>query len=517
MEGKIDTLKDIWQGYLQFGLSQGSRQIYFLADLILSLVIIYLLIRPFNNRRGINYLALILVAGLLLVATAYFTLPSLHLLLQLVVIILLIGLPIYFEDIWLNLFRPSSIEPTNQSTKYLGKLPRLIVSLLLALTLVLSVNGLSTKTSQLPQDIVIAPANIKEGLAANLGSDKKVSLIITAPRSRWQQLSADAFSASIDLGDRSEGTYDLPINVTAKVGEVKVVRIKPERITVTVEPVIKKTVAVVVNYTGKAANDLLPGEAKIDPAKVEVSGAKSVITDLSQAQISVNLDNQTQAIEQKYGLTAVDSGSKIIEGLTFSPSEVAAKIPLIKAGKNKTVGIKPKLTGQPAGGYWVSSIEVDPPAITVTGPVDLLQDLSQLETESVSLAGLSADTTVNVNLSYPSGISSVGEVRKVNLSIKVSPTSTTKVVNPELIFDGLSSGLKVTNMDPAQISAIVSGSSALLADGEKSKVKIVLDLSAYKSAGNYSLTIKNTNFQLPSGLTLVSFLPSALSITLENK
>ncbi|MDO8650170.1 MAG: hypothetical protein Q7K33_02555, partial [Candidatus Berkelbacteria bacterium] len=78
----IDTLKDIWQGWLQFGVGDTTRWLYFSFDILLVAVILYFIVRAFNSRKNISYLALIGLALAILVISAFITLPGLHVLAQ---------------------------------------------------------------------------------------------------------------------------------------------------------------------------------------------------------------------------------------------------------------------------------------------------------------------------------------------------------------------------------------------------------------------------------------------------
>ena len=106
---------------------------------------------------------------------------------------------------------------------------------------------------------------------------------------------------------------------------------------------------------------------------------------------------------------------------------------------------------------------------------------------------------------------------KVSLKIEIDQVQTTKSVTPEYIYDGLSSSLQVTGVNPTSIAALVSGSASQLAGLGSSEVKVKLNLGPFQSAGTYSVAIKGTDFVLPNGVGLASFLPSAVSVTLENR
>ncbi len=487
-----------------------------MVDIGIAAIVLFLLLRFFNSRRGLAYIGLMLGSLVVLIISAQINLPALHLIAQAAIVVLLIGLPLFFEEKWLSMFAKKDVsyqaEPNFMHPIVIG-----LISIIAAFLLAALNNSPTVKTAELPQGVAVSAANLKEGLSANFGSQKRISVIVRAPRQTWEKLKSEDFAASINAEQLAEGTYDVTVAVTSTNPEAKIIRVKPSHVTVTIEPVIRKTVPIVARYTGKAANELVPGDPIIDPEKAEVTGPKSIVDDISQATLQINIDNQSAPISQKYQLVALSSSGSRIEDVTFGPAEAVVKLSFVKAGKVKNVPIKVKVDGQPSSGFWVESVSTDPAIIPVTGEIDTLEKMTFIETETVSLSGLNDDKQQSVNLKFPSGITSSDGTSKVTVSLKVSPASTTKSITPTYVYLGLDPSLKVTSITPTSINAIVSGDSSLLSGLSSNDVKLNINLSAYKSAGAYAITIKNDSFELKTGVSLVSFLPSAINVTLDNK
>lgn len=514
-----DQLQAIWAGYLSFGFSEPLKLLLLIIDVLGLTALLWILLRRFNTRRGWSYMGGLAGAVVLLTATALVTLPGLHFLAQCLLVILLVGWPLYFHDTWVGLFSRRSA--TNQTLpgveQYLSAFALTVISLLLAGLITVFGHGVATKTAEFPEPITITAVNLPTGVSANLGDQTSVKLIITAPRSQWASLKSDSFSATVDVGQQSEGTYDLPVSVTVKANQVKILRLSPTHVTVTVEPIIAKTVPVVAKFTGSAGDQLVPDDPVFDPDKVQVSGPKSVVTDLTQAIVQIKLNGETKPIDQPFTPVGLTVDNETIGNLTFTPAQVGVKVAFVKAGKLKTVGIRPVLSGQPASGYWVKQATPTPATVVVTGTADALDKLTDLPTDPVSVAGLSAGTTLPASVSLPAGLSFAQPVDKFTLKIDIDVTQTTKTITPEIDYANLSPSLKVSKIDPTSVSLVVSGDSATLAGLSGSSVKLALDLSAYKSAGTYSVTVTSSQFTLPTNVSLVSFLPSALTVTLDPK
>lgn len=492
---------------------------YIVLDVIFTAVAAYAVIQAINTPRGGRYLLFLGGGLILLLVSSLIALPGLHLFAQANIIGLIIALPILFKDRWQQWLDPQVAVNTVSAAapRSFNQPAAMGLAALFALLIVGVSTGITTRTGEFPEEVTLTAVNVPDGLSASFGSLQGVTVLISAPREKWHSLTSSSFSAAVDLGNQKEGTYTLPVNVTSKVSGVKIVKTSPATVAVTVEPVIKKTVPVVVAFSGKAGNDLVPDTPEINPANVDVTGPKSVLATLTQVVAPVQLDNQTTDIDQTVDLQAQTPSGKVISSVTMEPAEVQVKVRLVKSGKLKTVPIAATVVGQPKSGYWVETVAVTPAVVNVTGPVDQLTNLTSVPTASFSVDGLSADKTEQLTLNLPSGISIADSTQKVSVVVKISQTSTTKSITPQLVYSNLSSNLQVSSVSPTSISAIISGPSSLLGAINDGAVKVTIDLSAYKSAGTYSVGITNESFVLPENISLVSFLPSAISVTVSSK
>lgn len=501
-------MQQLWLGYLQPNVSDGNKLLWIVIDALLVGVVVYFLSALFASKKGARYLsALGVIAGVFILA-AYVNLPALHLLARASAILLLVGLPILFRDEILALLE------TDKGYLSATLAQRLVIATAVSLLFVMVTLSSATKVTALPQEIPIQAVNLAEGMSARISGQGKVGVLVSAPRDAWQSITTEAFSATVDVARQPEGGYDMAVTIISKSPQVKILRVSPARVFVNVEPVIKKTVPVAVRFSGKAGNGLVPDDPKVTPEKVEVAGPKSVVSDVTQAIALVRLNGETAPFEQKVLLVAEDSLGESIRSLAFSPTEVTVGVALVVPGKTKTVGIRPVVSGAPATGYWVNSVRVDPAVISITGSAEQLATITDIPTSPINVNGLSASAQQQVTLVLPAGITAVETVGKVAVSLTIAKSDSTKTVTPEIVYVGLSESLKVQSIAPTSITAILSGPTELLTTQVG---KVNLDLSAYKSAGKYSVVIKNSSFSLAEGLRLVSFLPSAIDVTLENR
>jgi YbbR domain-containing protein len=181
---------------------------------------------------------------------------------------------------------------------------------------------------------------------------------------------------------------------------VEIKEIEPASITVTLDPAVHKTVPVVVKINGKVGEGLAPDEPQVEPENVEVRGAKSDVDTILEATAEVTLRGDTQDVKKAVTLKGLNAKGEEINDLQFSPNQVSVTIPIIKAGKTKTVGIKVKTEGVPKTGYWVSQTSIEPSMINISGNGEVLANTKFIETQPINVEGIDKNKTYKNGIKY---------------------------------------------------------------------------------------------------------------------
>jgi YbbR domain-containing protein len=396
-------------------------------------------------------------------------------------------------------------------TKNLGmKFIALILSLALWVFVAASINSVS----KFPGSIPVKSINVPDGYSA-IYDEKEVSIKIAAPPKIWNQLSSENFSAFVDLNGLSSGTHELKVYVNSNQSEVEIIEIEPRNLMVRLEPNISKKVPVKEVISGQPAEGMSVGGVAFDPAEAEIFGPKSLIDIVNNVTAEVVLSNEDQGFSRDIVLKVLNEKSEAISEISVLPTSVKADIKIVKAGNNKTVGIKVLTSGYPASGFYISNITVDPATVDIVGQDSLLRQTQFIETEVVDITNQNQTLAKSVSLSLPPGISLQRESNQnIKITINFLPTSINREVTAKIVPKNLAAGLKISNYDPPSVKVIVSGPvdqiNALAAD----QVILNIDLLG-KNIGIIGFDISDLMFDLPPGIKVISFLPSSLSITLQ--
>ncbi len=187
--------------------------------------------------------------------------------------------------------------------------------------------------------------------------------------------------------------------------------------TVELDRIDRRTVPVEVER-GDVPTGIEVGMVTVEPAEVEVVGPASVITRVVAARANVIIQSSGIDIDQDVELVPVDNVGDAVAQVDLDPPTARVTIPVFSDRQTRTLPVSPQLIGSPAAGFAISSVEVDPTVVTVDGDGDELEALATIDTEPVSVAGVSAATTVTAALALPTGVVAL-DVQQVDVTIGV--------------------------------------------------------------------------------------------------
>lgn len=369
-----------------------------------------------------------------------------------------------------------------------------------------------------PGGISIRVINVPSGLVA-IYDTKITDIKIMADPAVWNKLSAESFDAYIDLSNRAAGTYDLPVTVVSSVPGVQIIERNPENAFVRLETVVTKEVSVSKKVEGTAADGMVAGNIDITPDKVQVKGPKSTIDGITEALVVVRLNGESEKFTKNIPFTVFDENNEQVSDIEFVPSEASVTVPIVKTSNNKTVGIKVKTTGVPKTGFYVSNVTVNPGVIDIVGPPAIVQEVNFVETGTVDLTNLESDTEKDVTLNLTNGIVlQNGVSNKAKVKISISKSDVTKKLTAKINPVNLPSEYKINSYSPEQVEVIVSGSADAINVLSANSVILVLNFQGKNTQdSNISFDLSASSFQVPEGVSVISMLPSAITVSIGRK
>ena len=343
---------------------------------------------------------------------------------------------------------------------------------------------------------------------------RDISVVVEVPQANYSRLSASNVQVWLDLTSvRTAGTQEVALKASSSLGRVD--SIYPDSLTLTFETLDSRVVPVNVTVTDDDVGDYWYNVSRINPSTITVSGAASVVRNLASANAKVvgcgNENLYTTAVPYEL----VDSDGNVISPVMLNRSSSSVSVSLstypMKELKVSTE-IANVISGQPAEGYVVDSVSIQPETIRVAAESDLLAELEQLLIEPVSVDGASQSFSVRAKVSALSNLKYVS-AEQVYVNITIAEESASAwVEDVDVRFSGKGEGLSVTyRYDDLRV--YVTGPRSIVEQLVQEGLSASIDLNGL-AAGDYELPLVFETERYPE----VNFQPEmdTLPITLSD-
>lgn len=311
------------------------------------------------------------------------------------------------------------------------------------------------------------------------------SITIQGPTSALDRLSPEDYTAVVDLSDVPFGENDVVIQVDGGTDGVEILTTSPETVRINMEQIITRDIPVRVDVRGDVARGHRRGQESIVPEFVQVTGIASQVNQLAEARVTVFLDNARQDVDLLRRPTFYDLQGNVAStvGMTLNPIDVQVVIPVVELAGFAEKPITVNWVGDPAPGYRLLNINVEPSSVLVSAPPDQL-DALRIETEPVDITGLTMTETLQVTLDLPEGVT-VEDPQPIIVTIDIGPIQTSDVVRKAVEVRGLREDWEAI-LDPEEVRVFLFGPLPALESLSEEDVRVTLDLLNLE-LGTYSL------------------------------
>lgn len=325
-------------------------------------------------------------------------------------------------------------------------------------------------------------------------------------------LRAEDFKATVDLtGLKADGNpVSLRVNVTAYNPQVTILDVRPRNVQVVLDQKISKQVQVVVD-TSDPPPGITVGEIKVDPAMVTITGPSGSVNRVVSARVAVTVDASQLNIVRDVKPDLVDESGEVITGVDLDPPLVHVEVPVYTNLSNRTVPVNPVVTGVPAAGFRVASVEVDPLTVTVEGDQDQLQALVSADTAPVPVSGATRDITSDVAFALPTGVQVVG-AQTAKVVVHIEAVTETRTFPAGIRLDGRKPGLEYEATEK-NVLLTLFGSTADLDRLGASAIVISINVADLEPGTNQVAVVPS----LPSAITVAAISPESITVTVSER
>lgn len=403
---------------------------------------------------------------------------------------------------------------------------RLILSIGLAFALWVFVSytqnpDRDTSYDSMPVDVVGRAPNLilvdKDGMPR--GSLPAVNVTVQADTETLRNVQQTSLRALVDLTGLGPGEHQVPVEVEITRSDLKRLTFAttPDFLPIRLEQEITRTVTLTVELSGSVPFSFEAGAPRLTLQgqaiqQVLVRGPQSRVERVALARVAVDIDRLTANYNSPRPLQAIDADGQTVAGVAVEPGIVDVLVPIGSSAGIKRVPVVPQLVGQPASGYIVTSIAVEPQFVSLSGSSAPLEAVQSITTAGIDITGASQLIQRQAELRIPQNIGLAGgEPAVVTVTVQVRPIErpfqltlpvpVTAVDPPE--------GLLVS-LSPQNVQITLAGSAAQLGALDPNSLQGIVSVRG-RSAGSYTL---EPQFTLPPGITLVGARPR-VTVTLR--
>ncbi|TAH51859.1 MAG: hypothetical protein EYC68_08745 [Chloroflexota bacterium] len=362
-----------------------------------------------------------------------------------------------------------------------------------------------------PDAVPIEFQNRSEGLTLVEPSRLAARVRIRTESALWNTLNSSNFQIIADLGGLGEGQADVPLTAKSNDPRIRILAIDPPVVQVQLEKIRSVPMAVRVRVLDEPPLGYEAKTAQVTPPTVTITGPQNEIERVNDATVEVALRGAKSAVDRQANVLLHDAQGNQIQNLTIEPSTVQVHIPIEQRVGYKDAAVKAVISGNPASGYWLSDISVDPATVTLVGAPEALNQLGGfVETEPIDVSNAKEGITRRVRLKLPEGVS-VLNAKDVLTRVAIEPVLSGLTVQRQVsISDSCNLSAQIS---PESVQVILSGPLPILQTIQRNDVQIVIDAPRC-APGTYQSVLRAVN--VPDKIKVESIVPATAELIIEN-
>jgi len=357
------------------------------------------------------------------------------------------------------------------------------------------VNEVSTETRDTIRNIPVVIVGEDELLEKNLlvtgQSLEDIDLKIEGSRKSLMKLTRENITVTVDVSNiPSAGEHEvrcsisLPNTISASSVTIKN---RDNRVKLTVEDQIKKTVEVKGNFTGTLATGYEAEEFILSPAGLEITGPASLIDTVDHARVNLSGSGLTETFTGMLAVEFIDvQGNKVsVDAVNCSVTEVYAVYPVVMV---KDVPISVAFI--PGGGATEENVnyKMTPEMLRISGPGKEVSALSELMLGEIDLAEVATAERFKFEVSLPDTVKCLNGEPKVIVTVALEGLASKALEVTQMKLANVPDGYEAIVLTE-RVKATVRGEESAVEAITAEQITAIADVSAFTEEGIYKAAV----------------------------
>ena len=272
------------------------------------------------------------------------------------------------------------------------------------------------------------------------------------------------------------------------------------------EQTVERALRVPLEFTNLPSQLEFVGEP-LTTVDVRVRGSSGTLSRIAAGELSAVLDVRTaRAGDRLFHLTAEDVRAPFgVEVVQVTPTSVSLKF---EESVSKTVVVSARIEGEPASGFTVDGVTVEPSSIAIVGPASALDDLTEAITEPISVAGASRPVVEEVTIGVASPVVRLRQPQNARVTVSIAAAPDEWSVHGVSVR--VQNGHPSATVSPADVTVRVRGPRDSK-ETDPSRYSAAIDLAGL-AAGRHLVPVR---VEPPTGIGLLRVDPAEVAVTIR--
>ncbi len=293
----------------------------------------------------------------------------------------------------------------------------LIASFVIAVSLWLQVQPLFEPGHEREFFVSLQMENKPDDLFVNTPVDN-VTVVASGTLADLDKLDTSKVIAYIELKNATVGDSNVPIQIRAPADSNLQFRSKATSIRISSEQIIREARKVKIITSGTPEDGLILSSTIGTPDTVELFGPKSNIEKVKFLQVTVELSRLKPGQSVTAPVAILDEMGNPVSATFTNPARITVAASFTTSTASRSLPIIVNWEGEPAPGYVIDEIIVQPDHIEINGQSEIVSTISTVETEKININGIKANKVTKIKLIPPPGVTLLSNTATVTIKVK---------------------------------------------------------------------------------------------------
>lgn len=348
------------------------------------------------------------------------------------------------------------------------------------------------------------------------GSGQTVTLTITGNRAELYKLNSSNVYVVVDLSriyDAGTQTAQYTVHYPADTDSSSFdYTADKSRITLTVENLVDKRIPVEVDYGESVPAEgyyTFPETEELSVDYIRVEGPASVVEQMTQAVISVDLTDATQSIRnQVYEYVLCDNEGNPVEVPNVEYVKTDAEYVELSLTIQRRIflGLEVNLISGAGATQDTTTVSIDPQYIEVTGTDEALNRLGSdltLNLGEIDLADYIEDATLVLPINMPAGVTNLSGVTEAAVALSFPDIETKTFTITQIQSTNVPAGM-IPELVTKQVNVTVRGPKTLVSKMSESSITVSVNFGDLEIGVPKTVSPTVTTIPIYAGVEIMS-------------